>query len=121
MFFYYIEYMDPAVTKLVVLIIAAAVCIYYGILCAKGDSVLKNGNASNPQSLDASKGYDTTKTGIAGGYVLIFVGALTVLLGFFVFFFPQYLMKAVIVYGSFVVLAIFVLIVLVKTLFTRKP
>lgn len=111
--------MDPAVTKLIVLIIAGAVCIYYGILCAKGDSVLKNGSES-ASGLDASKGYDTKKTGIAGGYVLIFVGVLTVLLGVFVFLFPQYLMKAVIVYGGFVALAIFVLIVLVKTLFTRK-
>lgn len=111
--------MDQALTKLIVLLIAGAVCIYYGILCAKGDSVLKNGSGKT-SGLDNSKGYDTTKTGIAGGYVLIFVGVLTVLLGFFVYFFPQYLMKAVIVYGSFVALAIFVLIVLVKTLFTRK-
>lgn len=111
--------MDPAITKLIVLLIAGAVCIYYGILCAKGDAVLKNG--SEPaQSLDNSKGYDTKKTGIAGGYVLIFVGVLTVLLGFFVFFFPQYVMKAVAVYGGFVALSIFVLIVLVKTLFSRK-
>lgn len=111
--------MDPAVTKLIVLLIAGAVCIYYGILCAKGDSVLKNGSDKAP-SLDNSKGYDTTKTGIAGGYVLIFVGVLTILLGFFVFFFPQYVMKAVVIYGGCVALAIFVLIVLVKTLFSRK-
>ncbi len=111
--------MDPAITKLVVLIIAGAVCIYYGILCAKGDTVLKNGSGASTD-LDASKGYDTRKAGVAGGYVLVFVGVLTVLLGFFVFFFPQYLMKAVAVYGGFVALAIFVLIVLVKTLFTRK-
>lgn len=113
--------MDQAVTKLIVLIIAGAVCIYYGILCAKGDKVLKNGGTSNSLNQDALKGYDTTKTGIAGGYVLMFVGVLTILLGVFVYLFPQYLMKAVIVYGSFVALAIFVLIVLVKTLFTRKP
>lgn len=111
--------MDPAITKLIVLLIAGAVCIYYGILCAKGDKVLKNGSET-AQSLDNSKEYDTVKTGIAGGYVLIFVGVLTVLLGFFVFFFPQFLMKAVAVYGGFVALAIFVLIVLVKTLFSRK-
>lgn len=109
--------MDPATTKLIVLLIAGAVCIYYGILCAKGDKVLKNGNAGN---LDDSKGYDTTKTGIAGGYVLMFVGLLTILLGVFVYFFPQYLMKAVAIYGGFVALSIFVLIVLVKTLFSRK-
>lgn len=109
--------MDPAITKLIVLLIAGAVCIYYGILCAKGDKVLKNGNAGN---LDDSKGYDTTKTGIAGGYVLMFVGLLTILLGVFVYFFPQYLMKAVAIYGGFVALSIFVLIVLVKTLFSRK-
>lgn len=112
--------MDPSLTKLIVLLIAGAVCIYYGILCAKGDKVLKNDGESNAASLDNSKGYDMAKTGIAGGYVLIFVGVLTILLGVFVYMFPQYLMKAVIVYGGFVALSIFVLIVLVKTLFTRK-
>lgn len=111
--------MDPSVTKLVVLAVAGAVCIYYGILCTKGDTVLKNGTGT-PQSLDNSKGYDTKKTGIAGGYALIFVGVLTVLLGVFVFFYPQYIMKAAAVYGGCVAVAILVLIVLVKTMFTRK-
>lgn len=112
--------MSVAITKLIVFLLAGGACIFFGILCFKGDNIdgfisLRPKNAELTQ-----EDYDKRKISIVGGIILNIVGVASIGVGVLSILFPDKTKLLSLLYMTVIVLSIGILVILSKTVFKKK-